>query len=91
MGKLSAKILQRRLQKVVMPDSTKGDLTQCHNWHGITLLDVVGILQRRLQKVVMPDSECGFRSGRGYIDMIFCARQLVEKSREHNTKTYMLS
>ena len=52
------------------------------------------IIQRRLQKVVedvMPDSQCSFRSGRGYIDMIFCARQLVEKSREHNTKTYMLS
>ena len=60
-------------------------------WRGISLLDVVGkvfakVVQRRLQKVVeeVPDSQRGFRRGRVYIDMIFCARQLVEKAREHN-------
>ena len=39
---------------------------------------------------VVPDSQCGFRKGRGYTDMIFYARQLVEKAREHNTKVFML-
>ena len=39
---------------------------------------------------VLPDSQCGFRSGRGRIDMIFCARQLMEKAREHNINLYML-
>jgi hypothetical protein len=42
---------------VLVPIPKKGDLTQCHNWRGISLLDIVGkllanILQRRLQKVV---------------------------------------
>ena len=36
---------------------------------------------------VLPDSQCGFRRGRGCADMI-CARQLVEKAREHDTKIY---
>ena len=30
------------------------------------------------------NSQCGFRAGRGSIDMIFCICQLVEKAIEHN-------
>ena len=83
---------------MLVPIPKKGDLTQCDNWRGISLLDVVGklfakVIQKRLQRVVedaLPDSQCGFRSGRGCIDMIFCTRQLVEKAREHNTKVYLL-
>ena len=83
---------------VLVPIPKKGDLTLCDNWRGISLLDVVGklfakIVQSRLQMVVedlVPDSQCGFRKGKGCIDMIFCARQLVEKAREHNTSVYML-
>ncbi len=51
------------------------------------------VLQKRLQKMaeeVLPDSQCGFRSGRGCIDMVYCVRQLVEKAREHNTQVFML-
>eukprot|EP00117_Sycon_ciliatum_P044125 scpid56613/ scgid31873/ LINE-1 reverse transcriptase homolog len=32
---------------------------------------------------VLPDSQCGFRKGRGCNDMVFVARQLIEKSVEH--------
>ena len=38
----------------------------------------------------LPESQCGFRKGRGCVDMIFTARQLVEKSREHNTPLFVL-
>ena len=51
------------------------------------------VIQKRLQGVVedvVSDSQCGFRKGRGCTDMIFCARQLVEKTREHNSKVFML-
>ena len=51
------------------------------------------VIQNRLQEVVeevVPDSQCGFRKERGCTDMIFCARQIVEKAREHNTSVYML-
>ena len=53
---------------LLVPIPKKGDLTQCDNWRGISLLDVTGkifakIIQSRLQNVaeeVLPDSQCGF-------------------------------
>ena len=83
---------------LLVPIPKIGDLTICGNWHGISLLDVMGelfvkVIQGRLQVVVedtLPDSQCGFRCGRGCIDMIFCARQIMEKAREHDTKVFVL-
>ena len=76
----------------------KGDLHRCDNWRGISLLDVVGklfarIIQDRLRPLTesnLPESQCGFRKGRGCVDMIFVARQLIEKSVEHDTPLYVL-
>ena len=61
-------------------------------------MDVVGkimarILKKRLEVIagkVLPESQCVFRKERGCVDMIFVARQLVEKAREHNQSLYML-
>ena len=41
------------------------------------------MIQGRLQKLAedeLPESQCGFRKGRGCMDMVFTMRQLVEKS-----------
>ncbi len=81
----------------IVPIPKNGDITVCDNWRGISLLDIGGKLfaktiQGRLQSVaeeVLPDSQCGFRRGRGCVDMIFCARQMKEKAVEHNTKIFM--
>ena len=62
----------------------------CGNYRGISLLCIAGkifariLLDRLLQlaEEILPESQCGFRPSRGTIDMIFCARQLQEKSRE---------
>ena len=83
---------------VVVPVPKKGDLKCCDNWRGISLLDVVGklfarIIQERLQSLaekVLAESQCGFRKGRGCSDMIFVARQLLEKSREHQSSLFTL-
>ena len=32
-----------------------------------------------LEKGLLPESQCGFRAGRGTVDMIFATRQLQEK------------
>ena len=51
------------------------------------------VIQVRLQKVaeeVLPDSQCGFRRDRVCVDMIYCTRQLMERTKEHNTKLFML-
>ena len=83
---------------VVVPIPKKGDIRVCDNWRGISLLDVAGkvfarVLQDRLRAVVeevLPDSQCGFCKGRGCIDMVFCARQLFEKSIEDDCSLYVL-
>ena len=76
----------------------------CDNHRGIPLLSIVGkiivgkiltkILLNRLnvhldQKGLNPESDCGFRTDRGTIDMIFTARQLQEKCQEQNVDLYM--
>ena len=84
---------------VVVPIPKKGDLKDCDNWRGISLLDVVGkvfarVIQERLQQLaeeILPDSECGFWRGRGCTDMIYAARQLVEKCREHDDCLFLAS
>ena len=51
------------------------------------------VIQGRLQAIaedILPESQCGFRKGRGCTDMIFVARQLVEKCREHNDALFAL-
>ena len=83
---------------LLVPVPKKGDLTQCDNWRGISLLNTMGklfgkVLQRRLQEMaegVLSDSQCGFHSGRGCVDLIFSARQLLEKTIEHQSKLFML-
>ena len=83
---------------MVIPIPNRGDLSFCDNWRGIRLLDVAGkllgrIIQERLQVIaenVLLDSQCGFRRGHSCVDMIFVARQLVEKAREHNCLLFML-
>ena len=75
---------------LLVPVPKKGYLSSCDNWRGISLFDVMGklfarVLNDRLQLVVeeaVSDSKCGFRAGRGCVDMIFCVRPLVEKAIE---------
>ena len=70
----------------------------CDNYRGISLLSVAGKILARvitnrinhhLTDIVCSESQCGFRKGRGTVDMIFCLRQLQEKSREHRKPLYM--
>jgi len=70
----------------------KGDRSVCDDHRGISLLSIPGkilarIILNRLSKHVndigiLPEGQCGFRAGRGTIDMLFTARQLQEKCRE---------
>ena len=76
----------------------KGNRQVCDNHRGISLLSIAGkilarVLLNRLQdhletKTLLPESQCGFRRGRGTVDMIFAARQLQEKCREQNVGLY---
>jgi endonuclease/exonuclease/phosphatase family metal-dependent hydrolase len=77
----------------------KGDKSDCNNHRGISLLSVAGKIMARLildrltshlSESILPDSQCGFRSGRGTVDMIFSARQIQEKCREQNMDLFIV-
>ena len=76
----------------------KGDRAVCGNSRGISLLSAAGkvlarLLLKRLVNTVseslMPETQCGFRANRSTVDMIFCARQLMEKCREQHRDLYI--
>ena len=67
----------------------KENKRSCDNHRGISPLAIAGkilvlVLLNRLLKHLeqghLPQSQCGFRTGRGTIDMVFATRQLQEKS-----------
>ena len=68
----------------------KGDLSDCNNWKGITLLSVPGkifcsILLNRIRSAVerVPrEEQAGFRPGRFCIDQIFPLINILEQSNE---------
>lgn len=76
----------------------KGDRACCDNHRGISLLSIAGkvlarILLNRLQQHIhdsdiIPESQCGFRVGRGTMDMVFTVRQIQEKCREQHLDLY---
>ena len=83
--------------KIVTLYKNKGERSDCNNYRGISLLSIVGkvyarVLLARLQKLaerIYPESQCGFRAGRSTVDMVFSLRQLQEKSREQNLRSYI--
>ena len=75
----------------------KGNRRCCDNHRGISLLAIAGKILARvllnrllnhLEQDLLPESQCGFREGRGTIDMIFAARQLQEKCQEQHRDLY---
>ena len=77
----------------------KGSKTNCGDYRGISLLEAVRkvfskVLSNRLIKWIcpnaIPESQCGFRTGRGTMDMIFSAHQLMEKCIEQRVPLYQV-
>ena len=77
----------------------KGNKQMPTNYRGISLLNCAGkvlarILLNRLHNEVLesiiPEEQCGFRSERSTIDLIFAARQIQEKCRERCQPLYAL-
>ena len=61
-------------KSIIVPLYKKGEIEECKNYRGITLLDVIykimaTILKKRLDKLsetrqIIGDYQCGFRKGR---------------------------
>ena len=75
----------------------KGDLGDCNNWRGITLLSLTSkvfsrIVLSRLTAVLEKDlrpQQAGFHPGRSCSDHIFTLRQILEQSKEWNIPLYI--
>jgi len=87
------------LKTSIIPIFKKGSRKDCGNYRGISLLSIAGkmlsrILLNRINMhvapVVLPESQCdcGFRSSRGTMDMIFCLRQTQEECIEQSMPLY---
>ena len=77
-----------------------GNRQLCYNHRGIFLLAIAGkilapvLLNRlivHLEKGLLPESQCGFRGGRGTVEMISAARQLREKCQEQFDDLFITS
>ena len=91
----SAKCLPQQWKNasIILAYEQKGDIAECGNSRGISLLSVAGkalakIMLTRLHEhvvdLVLPESQCGFRRGSSTIAMIFVARQMQEMCREQH-------
>ena len=83
--------------KIITLYKNKGERSDCNNYRGISLLSIVGkvfarVVLARLQTLastVYPEAQCGFRSERSTIDMIFATRQIQEKCVEQQMPLYI--
>ena len=70
----------------------KGDLQNCDNWRGITLLSMPSkifcrVLLNRIEGVIdvnLRQEQAGCRRGKGCMDQIFSLRNIIEQSTEWN-------
>ncbi|GFY13053.1 reverse transcriptase domain-containing protein [Trichonephila clavipes] len=82
----------------VCPIFKKGDQLECRNYREITLLNTAykifsNLLFARLQSYtdeVIGNYQCGFRPQRSTIYQIHTLRQILEKTKEYNIKTFHL-
>lgn len=81
----------------LVPLHKKKDRRVCDNYRGISLLSIPGkvlanVVLGRIRDTVearLREEQCGFRRGRGTMDQIWLARQLIEKAVEHGTELHM--
>ena len=75
----------------------KGNLMECGNWRGITLLPVAAkvlgkVIITRIGNAVdtrLRQEQAGFRRGRGTVEQIFILRNIIEQVIEWNANLYV--
>ena len=84
---------------IIIPLPKKGDLSDCGNWQGISLLSVLGkvfsrVLLNHMQDAVdwiLRQQQAGFRRGRSCTDQIFTLKQIIEKVSEGRRPVIVIS
>lgn len=75
----------------------KGDLSNCKNWRGITILNIIikilaMIILERIAPIIhakLRNEQAGFRPGKSCTDHISSLRIIIEQSAEFNSPLYM--
>jgi len=83
---------------IICPIHKKGDIMECENYRGISLLNtsyklLSNILLTRINpyiKEIIGEYQAGFMLGKSTTDQIHIVKQVVEKSHEYNKDTYLL-
>jgi hypothetical protein len=89
---------QQWKKSIIVPIHKKGDMTDCNNYKGISLLSTAykilsNILLARLTPYVsevIGDHQCGFHCNRSTTDQIFYIQQILEKKWEYNGTVHQL-
>ena len=91
------KIPDRWRKGLIVKLPKKGDLKNCKNWRGITLLPVVSkVLERilidRIKSGVdnrLRKEQAGYRPGRGTTNQVFILKNIIEQSHEWQSSLYL--
>ena len=91
------KIPERWTKGLICKIPKKGNLQDCNNWRGVTLLPIASkvlskILINRIQTGVdhaLRKEQAGFRRGRGTVEQIFILRNILEQANEWNATVYI--
>jgi hypothetical protein len=75
---------------VIVKIPNKGNLNECNNWRGITLLYILSkimatIIIRRISTAVgtkLRQEQAGFKPGKGCVDQIFTLRNIIKQYNE---------
>ena len=94
----SSQIPNEWKQGLIIKLPKKGDLTECRNWRGITLLNTIGkilaiIIHNRLKEELEPKmrpEQAGFRSNKACADHINTLRIIVEQSIEFRAPLHLV-
>jgi hypothetical protein len=103
LGKLFEKIWQEErvpedwLRGLIAKIPKKGDLKDCNNWRGVTLLNVASkifakCLFIRIQgpiEEILRKHQAGFRKGRACADQTFILRRVIEESLEFQRAVFV--
>ena len=91
------KVPKQRTKGLICKIPKKGNLQDCGNWRGVTLLTLASkvfskILVNRIQAGTdhaLRKEQAGFRRGRGTVEQIFVLRNILEQANEWNATLYI--
>lgn len=92
------KMPQRWKEALICPLHKKGDVSNCENYRGIALMDIVYkimavAIKNRVNEVAerkIGQYQCGFRKNRSVIDQVFVLKQIIDNSIDQNLALFML-